>query len=139
MKTRTVIGWTILAAAALLAQADARQPTTHEGVLKGMLVQLANITKALNGVTDEDSATAAAAKDSDLSKAALELKKLRDLAETLKQPDKEEKDRLELAYRSKMDDSLKKLRTEVIRVKAIPGGDLAVQVLAVAPKKKKTP
>ncbi len=136
MKTRTVMGLLTLAAAGLLVLVapGQTQPAGHEAVLKDMLATLGDINKTLKTVKDEETATAARPPLRDAAKKLLALRKL---ADSLKQPEKQEKDRLEAAYKVKIEDALKTLQNESIRVKAIPGGFAAVQEIAVATRKKK--
>jgi hypothetical protein len=108
--------------------------SSHEAVIKEMLTTLGQATKILEGVTDEPSAVAARP---DLKKVGQHLGALRKQAAALKQPEKNEKDRLEREYRNKFEDALKKLRIESVRVKAIPGGIEALKEIAVEPQKKK--
>jgi hypothetical protein len=109
---------TVLTGLAVLYAGKAGE-SSHEAVVKEMLATLGQAAKILEGITDEPSAVAARP---DLKKVGLHLGALRKKAEALKQPDKNEKDRLEREYRSKFEDALKKLRIESVRVKAIPGG-----------------
>src|SRR5947208_3204047 len=102
MKTRIVMGALTLAAAGLLV-AGQPQPSPHEAVLKDMLATLGDINKALKGITDEETATAARPP---LRDAAKKLQALRKRADALKQPEKDEKDRLETAYRVKLEEAL---------------------------------
>jgi len=136
MKTRTVVGGLTLAAAALLAlTAPGRtQPPGHEAILKNMLTTLGDINKTLKDVKDEETATAARPVLRDAAKKLLALRKQ---ADTLKQPEKQERDRLETEYRAKLEEALKEMRNQSVRVKALPGGFEAVQELAVARAKKK--
>jgi hypothetical protein len=129
------MGLAILASTALLALTQAQQPepTPYEKILKDMLGTVDDITKTLTTIKDEESADAARP---DLRKAADKLKALRKQADGLKQPEKDEKDRLELLYRTRFDVALKKLRSESNRVKAVPGGDEAVKEIAVVRKKQ---
>jgi hypothetical protein len=131
MRTGIACG-TVLLTLALLG-AGGGGPLSHEAVLKDMLATLERANKALKGIVDEASAEAARP---ELKKAALRLRDLRKKAREMKQPDKAEKARLEKLYRDKMDDTLKQLRSESIRVKGIPGGAEAVKELAVEAEKK---
>jgi hypothetical protein len=131
MRTGIACG-TVLLTLALL-RAGGGGPSSQEAVLKDMLATLEKANKVLTGIVDESSAEAARP---ELKKAALRLRDLRKKAREMKQPGKAEKDRLEKLYRDKMDDTLKKLRTESLRVKGIPGGAEAVKELAVETEKK---
>ncbi len=138
MRTASVCITAVLALGLLRPELPARPQqagktsSPHEEVVKDMLGTFEGILKVLGTVQDEPSANAARP---ELKKAALRLQDLRKRAAELKQPTKEEKQRLEKAYQGKMDDALKKLRSETIRVRAIPGGAEAVQEIAVAVKK----
>ncbi|MCI0456522.1 MAG: hypothetical protein L0Z62_06020 [Gemmataceae bacterium] len=113
-------------------QKEGKTSSPHEEVVKDMLGTIEGILKVLATIQDEPSANAARP---ELKKAALRLQELRKRAADLKQPTKEEKQRLEKAYQGKMDEALKKLRGETIRVRGIPGGAEAVQEIAVAVSK----
>src|SRR4051794_41040338 len=98
MKLAAWLGVSLLefSAIALLAQAgDLR----HEDVVKGMLTALGDIHQVLVGIKDEP--TAAAGKP-ELKKHGDRMADLRKKAAELPQPTKEEKDRLERAYRDKL-------------------------------------
>jgi hypothetical protein len=110
------------------------QTSPHETVAKDMLDTLGQITTVLVNIKDEPSADAARP---DLKKAAVRMQDLRKRAKEMKQPTKEEKDALERRYKDKFDDALKKLRTESLRVKGIPGGAEALKEIAVVTEKKK--
>jgi hypothetical protein len=107
--------------------------SSYEAVVKDMLATLGQAAKILEGITDEASAASARP---DLKKVGQHLGALRKKAAALKQPDKKAKDRLEREYRDKFEDALKKLRTESVRVKAIPGGPEALKEIAFEPAKK---
>jgi hypothetical protein len=130
MRTGIACGTVLLTLALLRAGGG---PSPQEAVLKDMLATLEQANKVLKGVVDEASAGAARP---ELKKAALRLRDLRKKAREMKQPGKAEKARLEKLYRDKLDDTLKKLRAESIRVKGIPGGAEAVKELAVDADKK---
>ncbi len=130
MRTGIACGTVLLSLALLRAGGG---PPSHEAVVKDMLATLEQSHKVLQGIVDEASAEAARP---GLKKAALRLRDLRKKAREMKQPTRAEKDRLEKLYRDKMDDALKKLRTESLRVKAIPGGAEAVRELAVEAESK---
>src|SRR5262249_11748112 len=131
MRTGTVFGLAVLATAALLALTQAQQAepaSPYEIIVKDMLGTVDSITKTLGTIVDEDSIEAARP---DLRKAGQKLVALRKQADSVKQPDKEEKDRLELMYRVRFEEALKKLRSESLRVKAIPGGDDVLKEFAI--------
>src|SRR5437868_5678038 len=111
MRTGTVMGLALLAGAGLLtlAPASQQQPSSYEVVVKDMLATVEDITKTLGTITDTDSATAASPK---LEEQGKKLLALRQQADKLPQPEKDEKDHLELTYRVRFDDALKRLRAE---------------------------
>jgi hypothetical protein len=139
MKASLRLGGVGLFLAASLVAAPAGEPSPYEGIVKGMLKKVDDITTILGGVTDEKSAAAATP---ELRAAAKDLLQLRKRAEEVKQPDKAEKDRLAKLYAPKFEEAVKKLREETFRVRGVPGGDEALKELAVLrdkldPKDKK--
>jgi hypothetical protein len=131
MRTGIACGTVVLVLA--LVRGGEGEGSPHEVLVKDMIAALEQASKVLMGIVDEGSVEAARP---ELKKTALRLRELRKKARQLKQPSKAEKDRLETEYRDKMDEALKKLRNESIRVKAIPGGPEAVKELAVQTEKK---
>jgi hypothetical protein len=107
----------LLSASTLAAQTSAE--SAYETVLKQLVGALDAVTKVFTGVTNEASARAAVP---EVKKAVTQLKEVQKKAEALPQPEKAEKDRVARLYRSKLQDSIGKLSSEVARVKAIPGG-----------------
>jgi hypothetical protein len=132
MRTGTVCVTAALAFA-LLAHAGEGSTSEYEKLVKDFYATLERVNKLLEGITDMDSAAAA---HPGLKKEGLHLRDLRKQALQLKQPSKEEKDRLEKQYREKFDAVLSKLRIESRRVKGIPGGAEAVKEIAVEAEKK---
>jgi hypothetical protein len=129
------MGLALLASAGLLSLSSARQQEpSYEAVVKDMLSTVEDITKTLGTITDQETAQVASPK---LEAQGKKLQALRLQADKLPQPEKEEKDRLELTYRVKFDDALKRLRAESVRVKAIPGGDAAVKLIRPRDKEQK--
>ena len=128
MRTGTFFGGAVLGAAVLIALGEGGEAgSPHEAVVKEMLRTLEQVTGVLGKISDEASAEAARPELRAADKRMLQLRKK---AKELKQPSKEEKDRLAREYRARFEDALKKLRAEVIRVKGIPGGDAAVKELS---------
>lgn len=128
--------WTVAAlalAAVPLAVGAGRAGTDHAAVAKEMLATLGDVVKTLRGISNE--ATANAARP-DLKKAGLKLDELRRKARALKQPTKEEKEKLERDFQPKFDEVLRDLRLETVRVKGLPGGAEAVKEIALPPEKK---
>jgi hypothetical protein len=115
-------------------QDKGKAASPHEEVVKGMLDTLETVIKVIGTIQDEASANAARP---ELKKGAARLLELRKRAETMRQPTKEEKERLEKEYQGKFEDALKRLRTETIRARTVPGGAEAVQEIAVATPKDK--
>jgi hypothetical protein len=123
-----------MAVAALPAQTGGTSP--YESVLKDLVAALDGLTKILLGVRDETGAKAAMP---EVKKAVGRLTEVQKKAEALPQPDKAEKDRVTKLYRSKLQDSINKLTTEIARVKAIPGGSELAALIKPAQTKAKNP
>jgi hypothetical protein len=134
MKPFQYAGVLLLAAGPLVAAAAPAGEGSYENVVKDMLGTLEQITKVLSTVQDQGSADAARP---ELKKAAEKMLDLRKQADELKQPSKEEKDRLAKEYAPKFEAAVKKLQQQSIRVEAIPGGEAAVGELAVLKDKGK--
>jgi hypothetical protein len=117
----------------LVVASPAGEPSPYEQIVKDMLNTVAQITEVLSGISDEDSAKAAAPKLKDQADKMLQLRKQ---AEQTKQPDKTEKDRLAKEYAPKFEMAVKKMRDQGVRVKGIPGGAEALRELAVLEEKK---
>jgi hypothetical protein len=134
MKPAVVYGLSLLVvSAALVADSRAGERPPYEMIVKGMLATVEEINEILVGITDQDSAEAATPK---LKTAADKMLKLRKDAEAGKQPDKAEKDRLAQEYAPKFAIAVSKMREQSIRVSAIPGGEEALEKLAVLVEKK---
>jgi hypothetical protein len=135
MKPSVLGGVSVLLASACLgldSRAGERPP--YEMIVKDMLATVEEINDILAGITEkEGSAEAATPK---LKTAADKMLQLRKQADQAKQPDKTEKDRLAREYAPKFELAVKKLRDQTIRVKGIPGGDEALEKLAVLNDKK---
>jgi len=126
-----VMGLALLASAALLSLTRAQpqekdKESSYEALVKDMLATVEEATKTLGTIKDQETADAAGPKLEEFGRKLLALRKQ---ADSLPQPEKDEKDLLELKYRPRFDDALKKLRNESVRVKALPGGDEAVKRL----------
>jgi hypothetical protein len=128
-----IVCLTAVLALALVLHAGEGTVSEHEAIVKDMLATLGRVNKILEEITDED--TAAAARP-DLKKAGLRLRDLRKKALQVKQPSKEEKERLEKQYRGKFAVVLDRLRVESRRVREIPGGADAVKEIAAEVEKK---
>ncbi len=134
MRAWVVSGTALLGLAVLLAAQEGGAASPHEAVVKDLLTTVEQVIAVLKDVKDEAGVNAARP---DLKKAGERLKDLRKRTKELKQPDRAEKERIEKKYQGKLDEVLKKLRNEQIRVRAIPGGADAVKEIAVAPEEKK--
>jgi septal ring factor EnvC (AmiA/AmiB activator) len=106
---------------------------TYEGLVKEILATVDQLTKTLKTVKDRDSAEAARP---ELRKAAKRMLDLRKKADEWKQPNKDQKDRLEKEYAPKLEAAVKELREVAAIVKSIPGGEEAVEELAVLKDKQ---
>ena len=106
---------------------------SYESLVKDMLDTIDEITKTLQTIKDRDSAVTA---QPQLKKSAEHVLVLRKKAELWKQPNKEEKERLEKEYAPKMEVAVKKLRDASAQVKSVPGGAEAVAELAILADKK---
>lgn len=135
MRSATGCGTALVVFALLLpaVPGGGKAASTQEEVVKEMLATLEQVLKVLGTIQDQPSAAAARP---ELKKSADRLADLRKQAREIRQPTREEKDRIEKQYQGKFDAVLQKLRTESIRVKGIPGGAEAIKELAVAPEKK---
>jgi chemotaxis protein histidine kinase CheA len=125
----------LLTEAALSTGQEAGKTSPHEDVVKQMLETMDSMTKTLTGINDRESAKEA---QPDLRKAAEKWKVAKKKAEDLPPPAKDEKDRLATAYKTKLEESRKKLFKEAARVGVLPGGQEALKEIgSVLDKKKK--
>jgi hypothetical protein len=124
--TRTLLSGLVLAAI-LSVPARGGDNAAFEAVLKDMLATMDKLTATLAAVKDE--ATAKAARP-ELQKDAQHFVAIRKKAETIRPPNKEEKEKLEKEYRPKLFESQKKLFAEIARVGAVPGGKEALKELS---------
>ncbi len=132
-------GLLLLPVVSLPAQTAGNSP--YENVLKELVSALDGVTKVLTSVKTETDARAAVP---EFKKAVSRLKEIQKQAEALPQPEKAEKDRVTRLYRSKLQDSINQLSSEVARVKAIPGGSELTALLkpvqtGVKDNQKKSP
>jgi hypothetical protein len=118
------IGAAVVALASGLLPLAAGEESPHEQALKQMLRSLDKMTTTLEGMRDAETAQAARP---ELRKAADAWVAAREKADGLPPPEKAEKDRLVKEYKGKMDAALKKLFTEVGRVRSFPAGKEALQ------------
>jgi hypothetical protein len=121
-----VLSATVLLLAGAAAQA---QPggSPYEGVLKEMIGIMERMTATLAGVKDD--ATAEAARP-ELKKAAEQFAAVRKKAEKLDQPTPEDRKKIVAAYQKKMAEAVARLKQEVARVQAVPGGRDALAEVA---------
>jgi hypothetical protein len=124
MSTRIWSGGIILIAFGLAA---AGEGSPHEQVIQKTLSTLESITTELAKIVDEDTANAA---KPELRKAATEWAETQTKAKKLQPPDKAEKLRLEKLYKPKIDESMKKLLIQKVRVEVIPGGKDALKEIS---------
>jgi len=129
MKTRAFsIGIVLLA----LGFANANQGSPYEDMLKQLIDNFDKISMTLKKIDDEPSAMAAKPELRKLSDAFV---KGRAKAAKIQPPEKDEKARLEKQYKPKLDEALKKLFTEVTRVREVKGGEDALKEISSILKK----
>jgi hypothetical protein len=128
MKPLLYAGALVMAAGSFVVAAAPAGEASQEALLKDMLGTLEKITKELSTIQNQGTADAARP---ELKKAATKMLDLRKQADEVKQPSKEEKDRLAKEYAPKFEAAVKKLQTESARVKGVPGGEAALEELAV--------
>lgn len=129
MKRRAGSIGIVLAAVAILG-AGAGSP--YEKAMQKMIDSTDSIGTTLKTVIDEDSAAAA---KQPLRAAAKNWIEARAKASKLAPPERDEKTRLEKLYKPKLEESLKKMFTEIRRVENIPGGKEALKEIAGVLKK----
>ncbi len=129
MKVRAWSIGIVLLAAGLAAGS---QGSPYEQALQQVLESFDKIGASLKTIIDEDSANAA---KPDLRKAAATFLEAKAKAAKMQQPEKDEKVRLEKLYKPKLDDSMKKMITEMRRVEQIPGGKEALKEISGVLKK----
>src|SRR5439155_21525476 len=88
----------------------------YEVVIKETLGALDKLAEALGTIKDQESATSARP---EVRKAAGKLADVTKKAEKLKQPSKEEKDRVTKEYKAKLETAVKRLYGEIARVKGV--------------------
>ena len=127
----------LLCSTGLALHSPSQQPP-YEDIVKKMLKGVEEITDTLGTITDEGSAKTALPR---LRTATEEFRKLRQLANDSKQPDKAEKDRLAKLYAPKFEVAFKHLREETLRLKNLdfPSVEEALQELASLNEKKEPP
>lgn len=114
-------GLTLVFAVAGLAQdGDAK----YEETLRGLVTHLADISKILEGVTNEPSAQAAAPQLKEKADGYLALRKK---SEEIPPPNAEVRDRLAKKYRPEFEKARKEVVGQIARVQRVPGGLAALQ------------
>ena len=109
-----------------------QEVSPYEKALVKVVDSFDKISTSLKTIVDENSAAAA---KPDLRKAADQFLEARATATKLDPPEKAEKVRIEKLYRPKVDDAMKKMFIEAVRVNAIPGGRDALKEIAGVLKK----
>jgi hypothetical protein len=122
------IGFLVMTAGFVLAGED----SPHEQSIKQMLKGFDEISTVLKKIESEETAVAA---KPDLRKLSDTWIEQRGKAAKLPPPEREEKARLTKLYKPKLDQAMRKLFTEVVRVEAIPGGKDAVKEISGVLKK----
>ncbi len=110
----------------------AQEGSPYEKALQKLVGSFESISTALKTIVDEDSAAAA---KPDLKKAATLFFEARAAAAKLSPPEKDEKLRIEKTYKPKLEEAMKKMFPELIRVNAIPGGKDALKEITGVLKK----
>jgi hypothetical protein len=114
----------MLAGGASAQEADKDKLSPQAALVQQMLDVMDKLTTSLATVKDQQSADAARP---ELRKLAKEWTALRDKAEKVPPPAREEKDRLEKDFKTKLEGAQRKLSGEVARVQAVPGGRAALE------------
>jgi hypothetical protein len=115
-----------------LGLAGAGQDSPYEKALKQAVESFEKIGATLKKIDDKASADAARP---DLKAAAASFLEARAKAEKLQQPEKDEKARLEKLYKSRLDEAMKLVHTQAIRVVNIRGGREALKEIEGVLKK----
>ena len=129
MKTRA---WSIAILLLAAGFAAAQQGSPYEQALQQVIDSFDTIGTTLKTIVDEE--TAAGAKPS-LRKSSDAFLEARAKATKMQPPEKAEKERLEKTYKPKLEAAMKKMFTEVFRVKEIPGGKDALKEISSVLKK----
>ena len=119
----------VLGSCSLLA---AGEGSPYEKALQQVVDSFNKIGDSLKTIVDEDSAMAARP---ELRKAAAGFLDARTKAEKMQPPEKAEKVRLEKAFKTKLEDAMKKMFTETRRVELGPGGKDALKEISGILKK----
>jgi hypothetical protein len=131
--TRSACMVAILLMAALSPGAGAGDKIPYEDVIKQMLDTMDSLTKTLTAVQNEETAKGA---QPELRKTAEKWRLVMKKAGSVPPPSKEERDRLDKEYKTKLVDSQKKLFGEVARVRLVPGGSAALKEISGVLEKK---
>lgn len=123
--TRHVVCLASLLLASLFVVAGEVSP--YEKALTQVVESFEKIGATLKTISDEEAAIAARP---ELRKSAEAYIKVRAQAAKMQPPEKDEKLRLEKRYKPKLEDAMKKMLIEVVRVQVIPGGKDALKEIA---------
>lgn len=110
----------------------AGEASPYEKALEKVVQSFDKISDSLKTIIDEDSANTA---KPELRKAADAFIAVRAKADQMQPPEKDEKIRLEKLFKPKMDASMKRMFTEMVRVELIPGGKEALKEISGVLKK----
>jgi hypothetical protein len=126
---------TLFLLAAALPGVQGGGKASFDDVIKQMLETMDSLSTTLATIRDEETAKVA---QPDLRKAAGKWQLIKKKAEGLPPPSKEEKDRLAKQYKTKLEESQKKLFGEVARVSLLSGGrEALLEISSVLDKKGK--
>jgi hypothetical protein len=132
---RVLGGVIVMSALAFYSQAEAGEARLAD-VIKEMLGTIDKLTVTLMTIKDEETAKSARP---ELRKSAAQWLLVREKAEKMKPPTKEEKERLEKEFKEKLIVAKKKLDGEIDRVKRLPGGKEALQEIRLVLDRKAKP
>lgn len=126
----------LTAAFAIVFAVPARAADTHESLLEDSIKALTAFSDVLTSIKDKASSETAKPK---LKEAAQKMLDLKDRSDKLGEPKGAAKDDLEKKYKGKMEEVVKKLTTEMIRISMLDGGMDIVKDLGemLAPLNKK--
>jgi len=129
-----LLGVAILVVSGLVVgSATGGPPASFADVVKEMLSTMEKMTTSLAGIMDEETAKSARP---ELLKAATGWQEIRQKADKMKPPTRDEKAKLEKEYKEKLQLAQKKLFAEIARVKGVPGGREALKEVSAALGKK---
>jgi hypothetical protein len=126
MRTVAVLATALLMLALVRGQGP-QGGSPYEAVVKEMLGLTEKLTSVLGTIKDAASATEARP---ELKKTVGQFLEIRAKAQALKQPNREERERVALAYRKKLEEAVSRFLQERSRVGTIPGGRETLEELA---------